>query len=91
MDTADSIDIDDAVRDAADIDTEPQATSAPRRRRRLHAKAGPQSLSVTSHLRMDEPVLDDEIRLILAVLGDTIVQVLNAKAACPTSSPPSDV
>lgn len=90
MDTAASIDIDDAVRDAADIDTEPQPTSAPRPRRRLHAKAGPQSLCVTSHLCMDEPVLDDEIRIILAVLGDTIAQVLNAKAACPTSTPPGD-
>ena len=59
--------------------------------RRLHAKGPGYGLSITSHLTVGEPVTEAEISLVLAVLGDTIAQVLNpTSATCPTSAPTTD-
>jgi hypothetical protein len=52
-------------------------------RRRLHARTGAAALSITSDLDTHEPVTEAEIKLILAAVGDTIVQFLDPKPAEP--------
>lgn len=48
--------------------------------RRMRARAGSTQLSITSELRRNEPVTEAEIKLIMAVLGDTIAQILSPGA-----------
>ena len=48
--------------------------------RRLRVRHDCARLSITSDLRASEPVTEAEIKLIMAVIGDTIVQILNPGA-----------
>lgn len=54
--------------------------------RRLHARGVASHLSVPSDLDGTQPVTEAEIRLILAVLGDEIAQILDLTSCqCPAS------
>jgi hypothetical protein len=49
--------------------------------RRLHVRNGAARLPVTSDLCGDEAVTEAEIKLIMAVLGDTIARILNTDSS----------
>ena len=57
------------------------------RLRRARTSGGADRLDVISDLATLEPVTEAELRLIFAVLGDSIAVILDpAKATCPTST-----
>jgi hypothetical protein len=90
MDAIEFIDAGDAAEQARDAGED--GCSLPGKARRLHAKGSAGHLSVTSDLTSSEPVTDAEIRLILAVLGDTLSQILTPNPAlCSAQTPTSAV
>jgi hypothetical protein len=61
-----------------------------RRLRTLHARGPASRIAVISDLDSTEPVTEAEIRLVLAVLGDTIARILDPKSSeCPQPREPT--
>jgi hypothetical protein len=91
MDALDSIGAIGTTRQAHGSDDDAWSVPSGKARRRLRATGPAGHLLVTSDLTANEPVTDAEIRLILAVLGDTLNQILDpGPAPCPASPTPSD-
>ena len=62
-------------------------TGAMPRQRRARASGSADQLDIIFDLSVDEPVTEAELRLIFAVLGDSIAVILDpAKATCPAST-----
>jgi len=84
MPGADSDDLSRSYLPPADRST---GTGAMPRQRRARASGGADQLVVVSDLTTLEPVTEAELRLIFAVLGDSIAAILDpAEATCPTST-----
>ena len=91
MDATDSIDPASPAQPTDETGGDRDAAPADEARRRMRIHAGPAGLSVASHLAPNEPVTEAEIRLILALLGDTIIPLLKPKAPqCPAPPSPDD-
>jgi hypothetical protein len=91
MDAIDSSDAVGTARQAYGSDDDGWSVPSGKARRRLRATGPASRLLVTSDLSADEPVTDAEIRLILAMLGDTLNQILGPSSTpCPASATTSN-